>query len=62
MGGMKEVILSSTILLTIRMIILILCLRIVLELPEDFSSVLVYHLYLTSLSDLGSLSSDYLAA
>lgn len=46
MGGMREVILSSTVLQTIRKIILILCLRIVLELPEDFYFVLPYNLYL----------------
>lgn len=47
MDGMREVILSSTVLQTIRKIIVILCLRIVLVLPDDFSFVLLYDLYLT---------------
>lgn len=46
MGGMREVILPSTELQTIRKMILIPCLRTVLELPEDFSFVLLYSLYL----------------
>lgn len=54
MGGMREVILSSTVLQTIRKVILILCLRIVLELSEDFSFDLFVLIYFYLL-----VSSDY---
>lgn len=48
MGGMREVILSRTVLQTTRKVILIMCLRIILEFPEDFSFDFVYYLYLPS--------------
>lgn len=57
---MRELILLSTVLQTVRKMILNLCLSIVLVLHEDLSFVLLKFALLLLL-DLGSLSSHFLA-